>query len=75
MQISVHTDQIDSAALFLYRKLATKPVEPPLVIAGPPIAASDTDTQVRCSPATPTLPHVSPYMPDLPQSLAVHVAV
>ena len=63
MQISVHTDQIDSAALFLYRKLATKPVEPPLVIAGPPIAASDTDMQVRCFPAAPADPLYLPIAP------------
>ena len=75
MQISVHTDRIDSAALFLYRKLATKPVEPPLVIAGPPIAASDADMQVCCSPTNPTYPCVLPHMPKLPESLADHKAM
>ena len=75
MQISVHTDQIDSAALFLYRKLATKPTEPPLVIAGPPIAASDAEMQACCPPAAPTHPCVLPHMPESPESLADYKAM
>ena len=54
MQISLHSYHFNSAALSLNRKLAAKPVEPPLVIAGPPIAASDADMQACCFTAAPT---------------------
>ena len=46
VQVAVHTDEDDAAALFLYRKLIREPVEAPVFMPGPPVEASDAEMQV-----------------------------
>lgn len=57
LQVAIHTDEDDGAALFLYRKLITEPIEPPVLITGPPVEASDAHMQVSASP-NPTVTEV-----------------
>ena len=47
LQVAVHTDEEDMAALFLYRKLSKEPMQPPLFVRGPAVEATDADMQVR----------------------------
>lgn len=46
-QVMVHKDSIDSSAFFLYRKLPAKPLEPAVLLSGPPVEASDDQMSVR----------------------------
>lgn len=46
MQVCVHTDEEDMACLFLYRKLSKEPVLDPILIAGPPVEATDAEMKV-----------------------------
>lgn len=47
MQVAVHTDEDDAAALFLYRKLIREPIEAPVLMPGPAVEATDAEMQVR----------------------------
>ncbi len=46
MQVDVHTDEADAAALFLYRKLVRDPIEAPVFMPGPAVEATDAEMQV-----------------------------
>lgn len=46
MQVAVHTDEDDAAALFLYRKLIREPIEAPVFMPGPAVEATDAEMQV-----------------------------
>lgn len=46
-QVMVHKDSIDSSAFFLYRKIPAKPLEPAVLLPGPPVEASDEQMSVR----------------------------
>ena len=45
LQVAVHTDEDDAAALFLYRKLIREPIEAPVFMPGPAVAATDAEMQ------------------------------
>jgi hypothetical protein len=55
LQVAVHTDEQDMAALFLYRKLSKETMQPPLLVPGPAVEATDAEMQVstfyECSEA------------------------
>lgn len=46
LQVAVHTDEQDMAALFLYRKLSKEPMQVPLSVPGPAVGATDAEMQV-----------------------------
>ena len=46
LQVAVHTDEQDMAALFLYRKLSKEPMQAPLSLPGPAVEATDAEMQV-----------------------------
>ena len=46
VQVAVHTDEDDAAALFLYRKLIREPIEAPVFMPGPAVEATDAEMQV-----------------------------
>ncbi len=45
-QVSVHTDEADFAALFLYRKIAKEPVQEHLLMSGPEVGATADEMKV-----------------------------
>ena len=50
VQVAVHTDEDDAAALFLYRKLIKEPIEAPMFMPGPAVEATDSEMQVSLCP-------------------------
>ncbi|CAL8464659.1 g4194 [Coccomyxa elongata] len=48
-KVSIHTDEADMAALFLYRKLAKEPVEEHVLMAGPEVGATADEMKVWLS--------------------------
>ena len=46
VQVAVHTDEDDAAALFLYRKLIREPIEASVFMPGPAVEATDAEMQV-----------------------------
>lgn len=44
--MSVHTDEADFAALFLYRKIAKEPVQEHVLMSGPEVGATADEMKV-----------------------------
>lgn len=50
-QVSIHTDEADFAALFLYRKLAKEPIEEHVLMTGPEVGATADEMKVALASA------------------------